>query len=167
MNTVEDHIGLATFFARLYSNDLYIEDTEEYAEALMGVHDACQTFDEELGVPFSSYAWRAMGNRVLNLKRSREKKSHIWPKDCVWGGILEEGVEDLHSDEDFQWSEEAMKKLVKVMASQRVLTSKQEKLISLMMKGFTDKELRDTMGITKQAVSRMRGDAIKKLQELV
>lgn len=76
MERVEDHLGLArTWAAKFVLTRETVEDTEEYAEALMAIHEASRYYDPTKGT-FSNYAVRCIVNRVSRFVKRRYKKEN-------------------------------------------------------------------------------------------
>lgn len=88
---VEEHIGLAYILAKQFTKGRLrpnhpIEDTEEFADALMGLHKACLGFDPEKhkdqnGKPleFSTFAYRCVYNEINSKQKVRRNQGKIAP----------------------------------------------------------------------------------------
>jgi hypothetical protein len=71
---IEDHIGLAyscalSFVGKGAHSDVGLfrtEDTEEYSLALLGLWDAVESYNPDLGFKFSTHAYKCMQSRILD-----------------------------------------------------------------------------------------------------
>ena len=74
---IEDHLGLAyscalSFVGKGTHSDagvFRIEDTEEYSLALLGLWDAVESYNPDLGFKFSTHAYKCMQSRILDGRR--------------------------------------------------------------------------------------------------
>lgn len=71
----EDNLGIARLVANKFvgkQDKFHLEDTEEYADALVGLVKAEQTYKPEVGA-FSTWAYSLCRNEILNGLKKRKK----------------------------------------------------------------------------------------------
>lgn len=92
----EDHLGLAHAVASQFVRPTdEVKDTEQYSVACYCLVKAAKEYDEAVG-PFSTFAWRAMRNGIIeHLRRKNRKKRRA---DFETGYDLEQVVDTADSD---------------------------------------------------------------------
>lgn len=63
--TVEANLGLVRRVCRRYAGNGRVEDTDQYADGLIGLLHAVENYDPSLGFAFSTYATKCIKNAVF------------------------------------------------------------------------------------------------------
>lgn len=121
-----------------------------YSIALEALRDSVERYDEEWDCQFEHYLSGNINRRFTTYIRDRNRKKHT-----MWGYREEdmEAVEQLASDFNM---EEVVVERVDALADERIiqymkrLSRKQRQVVTLMMDGYGEKEIRDQLHMTKQ-----------------
>jgi RNA polymerase sigma factor (sigma-70 family) len=184
MENVEDHIGLASYIARLYlPENSIVEDSEEYAEALIGIWQAAQTFDPDQGVEFATYAQTKARWRIQNLQElahNRFYKSAQQLDLTTSSGDKIGPQSDLLSDgtkcaEEILEVEEQRRTYCEWLQTRREmveellpkLTEPQRSAIRGVLQGKVYREIAEELGVSRQAVQRAFAYGIRDIIEWV
>ena len=177
MEKVEDHIGLASYVARLYLPDnAIVEDTEEYAEALIGIWEASHTFDPSKGVDFAGYAQTKARWRINNLRRDRKNEFH--GDMCQLDSTSREGqpsgpqtdcmISDAEDPADVaeysEWLETRREDVLELLPR---LPEPQRTAIRGILEGKIFREIADDLGVSKQAVNYAYGRGLDRLKGMM
>lgn len=184
MENVEDHIGLASYVARLYlPENSIVEDSEEYAEALIGIWEAAQTFDPDRGVDFATYAQTKARWRIQNLQRLADNRFYksVWQLDTTshsedkigpQSDLLSDGTkcaeEVLEGEEQQQTDREWLhtrREMVEELLPK--LTEPQRSAIRGVLQGKVYREIAEELGVSRQAVQRAFAYGIRDIIEWV
>lgn len=176
MEKVEDHIGLASYVARLYLPDnAIVEDTEEYAEALIGIWEASQTFDPDKG-EFAGYAQTKARWRINNLRQNRKNEFHAGMSqldstsregqpsgpqtDCMISGAEDPADVAEHSD----WLETRREDVLDLLPK---LSEPQRTAIHGVLQGKLFWEIAEDLGVSKQAVNTAYRRGVRELNNMM
>lgn len=184
MEKVEDHIGLASYVARLYLPDnAIVEDTEEYAEALIGIWEAAQTFDPDRGVEFATYAQTKARWRIQNLQELAHNRFYksaqqldlttssgekIGPQSDLLSDGSECPEEVLEGEEQRQSDREWLRtrrEMVEELLPK--LTEPQRSAIRGVLQGKVYREIAEDLGVSRQAVQRAFAYGIRDIIEWI
>ena len=177
MEKVEDHIGLASYVARLYLPDnAIVEDTEEYAEALIGIWEASQTFDPDRGVDFAGYAQTKARWRINNLRQNRKNEFHAGMSqldstsregqpsgpqtDCMVSDVEDPADAAEHLD----WFDAHRDKVTALLPR---LSEPQRTAIHGVLQGKRFWEIAEELEVSKQAVNNAYRRGIRELNNMM
>lgn len=178
MEKVEDHIGLASYVARLYLPDnAIVEDTEEYAEALIGIWEASQTFDPDKG-EFAGYAQTKARWRINNLRRDRNRKEEFYssmaqldttPRDGQPSGpqtscLASDEVNPADGVEHLDWFDARRDEVTALLPK---LSEPQRTAIHGVLQGKRFREIADDLGVSKQAVNNAYRRGVRELSNMM
>lgn len=120
-----------------------------YSIALEALRDSVERYDEGQDCQFEQYLSGNINRRFVNYIRNRNRKKYT-----MWGYRKDmEAVEQLASDFNM---EEVVIERVDALADERILlymkrlSRKQRQVVTLMMDGYGEKEIREQLHMTKQ-----------------
>lgn len=140
-----------------YPMSLHNEDIQQ--EARIGLWRACQTFDEESGTKFSTYAGMCIDNAI---KWAFRKIHHQVPTVSLDAVIEDQSNHDmtlkgiLIGDFDIDWCN--------YEAFVECLTPKERQVCELKLLGYSQTRIGEIMGYKQSSISRLAVSAKKKLE---
>lgn len=140
------------FLHRKYGTLAFDEDIQQIAR--LGLWRACLTFDADRGMQFSTLAYRCMQNEVLQHFR-REKKNVA--SSCSIYDLIGDPEDGLQLIETLASADRA-DDCISTMAYEKALASisdRDKRIVKLCIKGFTQKEVAQEVGISRPLVSRI------------
>ena len=165
----EDHFGLVAQIAMKYTNlrpGELIEDTEEFADGLVGLTAILQKFEPERGLQFSTPAWRYIRNAIWSGQRRRHKEKYFIPASN-WEN--EDGYSVLDSSyEDPEYTQDVTDQLVDFITPQPDdpddLLRNKKILHEIYYENRTLHSIGNELGICKERVRQLRDKSIEHLQ---
>ena len=154
---VEENMNLVPFIMyKTYSKELIsnfgYEDLMQ--SGYEGLVRAAGEFRPELGYRFSTYAARVIRNEFYRFMRDREREiPQATEKEIeLFNGVASDGGEDMFEGtlQELAATEFIGKVAVKVKDEPLA-----EKIMTLIAKGYSTKEITDHLGITRKAYSNM------------
>jgi len=170
---VERNLRLVAHVVKKYSNTgREIDDL--ISIGTIGLIKAIITFDDSKGTRLATYAARCIENEILmTIRASKKTKTEVSLHDPI--GIDKEGneislIDILGSDCDIVLDEVELKiQIKKVYQKMEKILKNREKVVIEMRYGLTSglvktqREIAETLGISRSYVSRIEKRAIKKL----
>ena len=105
---LENHIGLVKSIVKKYiKNNIYMEDSEEYADGLIGLHKAIKNFKENQNTAFQTYAYHCIKNAILDGIKNRNDEKNTNFIDFDLSKVLE----------DFDFSQYTKLDMIKIIQS--------------------------------------------------
>ena len=98
-----DHWGLVAFVAKKfvpYEDWGHLEDTEEFADGLLGLHQAMLAFDPGKGFQFSTFATWCIRNEIIKWRKYRYTHTHgetVRFSEAEWGSGQEFIIPDYRA----------------------------------------------------------------------
>lgn len=142
--------------AKYYSRRQMDEDLQQVAR--LGLWKACVGFKESSGFTFSSYASRVMLNELSNYFRDASRTYRDNYSDISINTIVSDDGTTLEmalpGDMDVQFMD--------LNGFWKSLTSKEKKIVKMLMNGLTNREIGKIMGVSNQRISEIRLKAKQK-----
>lgn len=142
--------------AKYYSCRQMDEDLQQVAR--LGLWKACVGFKESSGFTFSSYASRVMLNELSNYFRDASRAYRDNYSDISLNTIVSDDGTTLEmalpGDMDVQFMD--------LNGFWKSLTSKEKKIVKMLMNGLTNREIGKIMGVSNQRISEIRLKAKQK-----
>lgn len=142
--------------AKYYSRRQMDEDLQQVAR--LGLWKACVGFKESSGFTFSSYASRVMLNELSNYFRDASRTYRDNYSDISLNTIVSDDGTTLEmalpGDMDVQFMD--------LNGFWKSLTSKEKKIVKMLMNGLTNREIGKIMGVSNQRISEIRLKAKQK-----
>ena len=142
--------------AKYYSRRQMDEDLQQVAR--IGLWKACVGFKESSGFTFSSYASRVMLNELSNYFRDASRTYRDNYSDISLNTIVSDDGTTLEmalpGDMDVQFMD--------LNGLWKSLTSKEKKIVKMLMNGLTNREIGKIMGVSNQRISEIRLKAKQK-----
>lgn len=142
--------------AKYYSRRQMDEDLQQVAR--IGLWKACVGFKESSGFTFSSYASRVMLNELNNYFRDASRIYRDNYSDISLNTIVSDDGTTLEmalpGDMDVQFMD--------WNGFWKSLTSKEKKIVKMLMNGLTNREIGKIMGVSNQRISEIRLKAKQK-----
>ena len=142
--------------AKYYSRQQMDEDLQQVAR--LGLWKACVGFKESSGFTFSSYASRVMLNELSNYFRDASRIYRDNYSDISLNTIVSDDGTTLEmalpGDMDVQFMD--------LNGFWKSLTSKEKKIVKMLMNGLTNREIGKIMGVSNQRISEIRLKAKQK-----
>lgn len=142
--------------AKYYSRRQMDEDLQQVAR--LGLWKACVGFKESSGFTFSSYASRVMLNELSNYFRDASRTYRDNYSDISLNTIVSDNGTTLEmalpGDMDVQFMD--------LNGFWKSLTSKEKKIVKMLMNGLTNREIGKIMGVSNQRISEIRLKAKQK-----
>ena len=142
--------------AKYYSRRQMDEDLQQVAR--IGLWKACVGFKESSGFTFSSYASRVMLNELNNYFRDSSRIYRDNYSDISLNTIVSDDGTTLEmalpGDMDVQFMD--------LNGFWKSLTSKEKKIVAMLMQGLTNREIGKNIGVSNQRVSEIRLKAKQK-----
>ena len=142
--------------AKYYSRRQMDEDLQQIAK--LGLWKACVSFKEDSGFTFSSYASRVMLNELSNYFRDASRTCRDNYSDISLSTIVSDDGMTLEmalpGDMDVQFMD--------FNGFWKSLTSKEKKIVKMLMNGFTNREIGKITGVSGQRISEIRLKAKQK-----
>lgn len=142
--------------AKYYSRRQMDEDLQQVAR--LGLWKACVGFKESSGFTFSSYASRVMLNELSNYFRDASRTYRDNYSDISLNTIVNDDGTTLEmtlpGDMDVQFMD--------LNGFWKSLTSKEKKIVKMLMNGLTNQEIGKIMGVSNQSISEIRRKAKQK-----
>lgn len=142
--------------AKYYSRRQMDEDLQQVAR--LGLWKACVGFKESSGFTFSSYASRVMLNELSNYFRDASRTCRDNYSDISLSTIVSDDGMTLEmalpGDIDVQFMD--------LNGFWKSLTSKEKKIVTMLMQGLTNREIGKNIGVSNQRVSEIRLKAKQK-----
>lgn len=159
---IKEYTALAVACTRFFVPDSpAIEDTEEYAEALIALHYAAKTFDPKnpQGCSFTTYAKTRMRWALLNFTRKhrhrqREFEKEMWQLDTT----LRKG------EQDGTYFERLKEQHEYVLNHMNQLSEREQQVVRSALDHKTTVEIAKELQVTPQRVSQLHRNAIRKLR---
>ena len=146
------HWVLAKYYYRWQMD----EDLQQVAR--LGLWKACIGFKEGSGFTFSSYASRVMLNELSNYFRDASRTCRDNYSDISLSTIVSDDGMTLEmalpGDMDVQFMD--------LNGFWKSLTSKEKKIVTMLMQGLTNREIGKNIGVSNQRVSEIRLKAKQK-----
>ena len=141
----QQHLDLV-YFAMWKYYPTFAKDEDLKQEALMGLWQACLTYDESKS-KFSTYAVSCMLNKMKVWLRDRSKHPDTVSLNSPVGGYEEEGLTLEDTIEDpVPAIDEGYIDLKDFLAS---LSERDQKIVKLRMQGLTQKQIAQELGMTR------------------
>ena len=142
--------------AKYYYRRQMDEDLQQVAR--LGLWKACIGFKEGSGFTFSSYASRVMLNELSNYFRDASRTCRDNYSDISLSTIVSDDGMTLEmalpGDMDVQFMD--------LNGFWKSLTSKEKKIVAMLMQGLTNREIGKNIGVSNQRVSEIRLKAKQK-----
>ena len=142
--------------AKYYSRRQMDEDLQQVAR--LGLWKACVGFKESSGFTFSSYASRVMLNELSNYFRDASRTYRDNYSDISLNTIVSDDGTTLEmalpGDMDVQFMD--------LNGFWKSLTSKEKKIVKMLMNDLTNQEIGKIMGVSNQRISEIRLKAKQK-----
>ena len=142
--------------AKYYSRRQMDEDLQQVAR--IGLWKACVGFKESSGFTFSSYASRIMLNELSNYFRDASRTYRDNYSDISLNTIVSDDGMTLEmalpGDMDVRFMD--------FNGFWKSLTSKEKKIVKMLMNGLTNQEIGKIMGVSNQRISEIRLKAKQK-----
>ena len=142
--------------AKYYYRRQMDEDLQQVAR--LGLWKACVNFKEDSGFTFSSYASRVMLNELSNYFRDASRTCRDNYSDISLSTIVSDDGMTLEmalpGDMDVQFMD--------LNGFWKSLTSKEKKIVTMLMQGLTNREIGKNIGVSNQRVSEIRLKAKQK-----
>jgi RNA polymerase sporulation-specific sigma factor len=150
---VTENIKLAYFVANSFDNTgHHIDDLR--SACFLGLVKAAHSFDVSKGIQFATYATKCMQNEVLMFLRINKKHLYVDRLEGIIttdvdGHVLK--YEDVVGEEDshFHFEHDIQNKFISK------LHKRDQQLIALRMRGLTQKECAERLGISQSYISRI------------
>lgn len=162
MIDVSQHLGLARKAASPYARvqNVEIEDTEEYAEALVALMRAAEQFDESVGTQFSTYAYRKIRGYLSHMRTDRSRRQPA--ASCSIDG---ESSFDLSGGDVVSDEVDCGERKTAVRLAVRRLPRPYRDVIQLWMDGLSMKEIAAKLGMKIPKVERLFNIALTVLRQ--
>ena len=142
--------------AKYYSRRQMDEDLQQVAR--LGLWKACIGFKEGSGFTFSSYASRVMLNELNNYFRDSSRIYRDNYSDISLNTIVSDDGTTLEmalpGDMDVQFMD--------LNGFWKSLTSKEKKIVTMLMQGLTNRQIGNSIAVSNQRVSEIRLKAKQK-----
>lgn len=153
----EDNIGLAFKFAQKFCPPgLPIEDSDAFADALIGLVQAERDFDPSRGYAFSTCAYRYMQTACCSGYRARQRVDRLqpWQAEEEWQfGLSEDETKD-------NYAANAMAEVLKGIKLEKHFQLDLEMLIAYYLEEMTLEQVGNRYGVTKERI-RQRINRVK------
>ena len=170
---VLDNLGLVRYIARkINTSNLNIELEDKISIGTIGLIKAANTFDENMGIKFSTYAGKCITNEILIALRKAKKEANVLHFDdivMVQNNGVEFKLEDLICDKKNYFDEFHMK-LVFENLFNWVLNQKdfrKRNIILLRLAGIKQPEIASILGCSQSYISRLERKIIKEIKSVV
>lgn len=162
-----DNINLAYYVARKI-NIPNMLDEDKFQISMLALWKACETYDPNRNLKFSTYASVCIKNELLMTKRKRSVDTISLDTPLKTGEDL--CLEDtIASDVDVTSSVQDDIMLVEInKLKEKYLSRMEQQVIDLYyMQGKTQVEISEILGISQAQISRYKTKAINKLRYLI
>ena len=163
---LEDHVGLVGMVVKEFvhlKNGEYLEETEEWADGMVGLVRAKNAFKPEKGFQFSTLAVRCIRNEILKCKTYRSR--HYWPEYSLDFEIRENT--ELHDiipapeTNNHIDSKDLVDKIFQLMDDRTALILRRR-----VMDGVTLKTVGTELSIVKERVRQIEGQGLEKARRI-
>ena len=161
MENAEDHLRLVYHIIKSYRPPDGIEKDDWYQIGCIGLIKACQTFDKDRHVPFSSYACKCIYNELRMFQREYWNKNNSFYRSFI---SLELPIKTLE-DSTMRLADiiESMCNVEEIAVTHEIEEIIKSDVSTLMLQGYTSSEIAIKMKVCKRtAIKRM-----KKIREKV
>lgn len=142
--------------AKFYPAFQMDEDYQQVAK--IGLWKACLGYKEDAQIKFSSYASRCILNEICNYFRDGRRLLRDNYSDISLSTIVGENGMTLETalpgDEDVRF--------IDLKGFWESLTSRERKIVRMLMQGLTNREIGNSIGVSNQRVSEIRLKAKQK-----
>lgn len=159
MIRAEDHIRLAYKIAMRFDPTRPIDDTETLGDALVGLTRAAQMFDESRGFQFTTYAWRVISVEIMTNRRRRNRRNPLFMDLADSTGLAPQCHRDLTREI------ERFEEISTMRSHIQQLPRRNRTIIEARLAGRTLEDIGSQMGITKERVRQLEGQAIGWLRQ--
>jgi len=162
---VENNLNLANKLAWHYYNRFgrTIEFEELQSVSYLGLVKAAKTFNPELQVVFSTYAYKCISNELLFFHRNANKGPHISIYKEIGEEIyIEDIVSDISNLEDDLFKELEITQLYEFINE---LPSTEKQVVLYLLKGYTMQRIGDILGCSQPHISRLYHKALNRLRD--
>ncbi len=132
-------------------------------EGLLGLLNACKTFDADGGASFKNYASLCIKNRFVSIIRKSKSKSVIPNDSIVSIDDVELSDKNRSNPEELVISEERLKELLEQLNNN--LSQNEILVLYYYLKGMKYEEISEKTGLNKKAVDNALQRVKKKLRE--
>jgi len=138
---VRQHLGLAVFQARSFSNT-GVTDTDDYIQdAAIGLLKAIRTYDPKRG-SFATYARSIMHNEIMSDIRKFDRNAESLNVDVAASSPQSKLTEFLPNLDPYEYATVCMRSL-----------------------GFTNREIANTLEFSKEWIRRLFRSAVQKIRD--
>ena len=159
MIRAEDHIRLAYKIAMRFDPTRPIDDTETLGDALVGLTRAAQMFDESRGFQFTTYAWKVIAVEIMINLRRRNRRNPLFMDLADSSGFAPQCHRDLTREI------ERLREISTMRSHIQQLPLRHRTIIEARLAGRTLEDIGSQMGITKERVRQLEGQAIGWLRQ--
>jgi RNA polymerase sigma factor (sigma-70 family) len=151
MVDIAEHLGLARYWAFKYGATVPVEDSEQYANALLGLAKAAARYDPSRS-SFCTYATWWIRQCIQNHRVVRLAPEHldidVYARNCD-PSELAEVAEAKEQVEEFL----------------KLVPPRAQRIVMLRMSGYSLNQVADMVGLTKERIRQIQRDSIAKMRE--
>ena len=150
---VESNLKLALKVAYRYvKSDQPVKDSDEFSDACIGLMQASENYNPNLGVRFSTYAYRCMSNAIINGIRKRNRTNKHF-------SVIEE-INDLEGKIIKEDNVDVVEKLISGLEGRN-----KDVVVSHYLEGETFASIGRRLGVTRSAISQTCNKALSKMRK--
>lgn len=151
---IEENKGLVTFvLANYYPSYKYDEDF--YQEGLIGLWNACKTYDEKQDIKFSTYAARCIRNHlngVIDMLNAEKRKINNLDNVISLNQRLHNYTEDIINNIEDSYTKLSVIEIREYIDTQNL---RDKQIIRYKTMGYSTKDIAKTLHISEQTVRRI------------
>ena len=166
---VENNQRLVWYYAKRYKSRDPAVDLDEFVQiGMIGLVKAAETYDEEKGNRFATYASRCILNELNMAYRSIKKRSDdcVSIQEYILGTEETLMIQDCIADENVNIEREIFNQITIEEALNIIINLKSDirTILLLYFEGKTQKEIAERLGISQSYVSRIIKKNVHRLQ---
>lgn len=166
---VENNQRLVWYYAKRYKSRDPAVDLDEFVQiGMIGLIKAAETYDEEKGNRFATYASRCILNELNMAYRSIKKRSDdcVSIQEYILGTEETLMIQDCIADENVNIEREIFNQITIEEALNIIINLKSDirTILLLYFEGKTQKEIAERLGISQSYVSRIIKKNVHRLQ---
>ena len=150
---VESNLKLALKVAYRYvKSGQPVKDSDEFSDACIGLMQASENYNPNLGVRFSTYAYRCMSNAIINGIRKRNRTNKHF-------SVIEE-IDDLEGNVIKEDNVGVVEKVISGLEGRN-----KDVVVSHYLEGETFASIGRRLGVTRSAISQTCNKALSEIRK--